>query len=392
MRHKDSTLAGFSDECKTALLGQKAPKPPQNTSAQSHESCYGPALVLRSRRLHAAALAALLGSILVMLSPAPGGADSAGLRQNVQALRQQKASLAAQSHSAVVGLYALDSRLSAARARVDSLRSQVSAVEQERISVRHRLALVRKVLVISQRNLSRRLVTIYEEGEPDALAIVLGAESLDDALTDLDHLHAVAGQDRNMLEQARSARGSLAELTRSLGQREARLQSLEQQANAAADALASARAERVGYLAELASQRRLNERQIGSLESRAQAAEARSQEIAAQEAIAPTPAASTPVTPPAPAPAAGARSMTVVATAYALPGSTATGLPVGPGIVAVDPTVIPFGTHMTIPGYGEGVAADTGSAIKGARIDVWVPTEAQAEQWGVQTITIYLHG
>ena len=77
--------------------------------------------------------------------------------------------------------------------------------------------------------------------------------------------------------------------------------------------------------------------------------------------------------------------------AYALPGTTATGLPVGPGIVAVDPTVIPFGTHMTIPGYGEGVAADTGSAIVGARIDVWVPTEAQANQWGVKTVTIYLH-
>ena len=45
---------------------------------------------------------------------------------------------------------------------------------------------------------------------------------------------------------------------------------------------------------------------------------------------------------------------------------------------------------MTIPGYGEGVAADTG-AIVGARIDVWVPTEAEAVQWGVKTITIFLH-
>jgi 3D (Asp-Asp-Asp) domain-containing protein len=83
--------------------------------------------------------------------------------------------------------------------------------------------------------------------------------------------------------------------------------------------------------------------------------------------------------------------MTVVATAYDLPGTTATGVPVGPGIVAVDPTVIPLGTHMTIPGYGEGVAADTGGAIIGARIDVWVPDEAAATQWGVRTVTITLH-
>ena len=46
---------------------------------------------------------------------------------------------------------------------------------------------------------------------------------------------------------------------------------------------------------------------------------------------------------------------------------------------------------MTIPGYGEGVAADTGGAIVGLRIDVWVPTEEQAEAWGVRTVTITLH-
>ena len=68
------------------------------------------------------------------------------------------------------------------------------------------------------------------------------------------------------------------------------------------------------------------------------------------------------------------KTLTVVATAYILRGTTATGIPTGYGVVAVDPTVIPLGTRMTIPGYGEAVAADTGGAIKGLRIDVWVPT------------------
>ncbi len=83
--------------------------------------------------------------------------------------------------------------------------------------------------------------------------------------------------------------------------------------------------------------------------------------------------------------------MTVVATGYSLPGTTATGVPVGWGIVAVDPAVIPLGTRMTIPGYGEGVAADTGSAVRGARIDVWFPSVAQARAWGVRTVTITIH-
>ena len=36
---------------------------------------------------------------------------------------------------------------------------------------------------------------------------------------------------------------------------------------------------------------------------------------------------------------------------------------------------------MTIPGYGVGVAADTGPGVRGASIDVWLPNEAHAEAW-----------
>jgi 3D (Asp-Asp-Asp) domain-containing protein len=86
---------------------------------------------------------------------------------------------------------------------------------------------------------------------------------------------------------------------------------------------------------------------------------------------------------------AGARAITVVATGYSLSGRTATGVPVAWGVVAVDPSVIPLGTRLTIPGYGGGVAADTG--VSGAAIDLWFPTPAQAHAWGRRTVTITLH-
>ena len=82
--------------------------------------------------------------------------------------------------------------------------------------------------------------------------------------------------------------------------------------------------------------------------------------------------------------------MTVYATGYCLKGTTATGLPVGPGIVAVEPPVIPLGTRMTIPGYGEGVAADTGGSIRGTRIDVWIKSCAEAGLFN-RTVTITFH-
>jgi 3D (Asp-Asp-Asp) domain-containing protein len=89
--------------------------------------------------------------------------------------------------------------------------------------------------------------------------------------------------------------------------------------------------------------------------------------------------------------ARGARRISVQASGYALKGTTATGIPVGWGIVAVDPNVIPLGTPMTIPGYGRGVAADIGSSVRGAQIDLWFSTRAQALAWGRRTVTITLH-
>jgi 3D (Asp-Asp-Asp) domain-containing protein len=85
------------------------------------------------------------------------------------------------------------------------------------------------------------------------------------------------------------------------------------------------------------------------------------------------------------------RALTVVATGYALGGRTATGLPVGWGVAAVDPSVIPLGTHMTVPGYGEAVAADIGGAVRGAVVDLWFPTVARANAWGRRSVTIVLH-
>lgn len=63
---------------------------------------------------------------------------------------------------------------------------------------------------------------------------------------------------------------------------------------------------------------------------------------------------------------------------------TASGMIVQPGIVAVDPRLIPLGSKVWIQGLGTFVAADTGSAIKGARVDVFSTSYRDALQWGMQ--------
>lgn len=83
--------------------------------------------------------------------------------------------------------------------------------------------------------------------------------------------------------------------------------------------------------------------------------------------------------------------LTVVATAYANPGGhTATGAPAEYGDVAVDPSVIPLGTKLYIPGYGFAIANDTGGAIQGYRIDLCFNSYQQAIDFGRQLVKVYI--
>jgi len=79
------------------------------------------------------------------------------------------------------------------------------------------------------------------------------------------------------------------------------------------------------------------------------------------------------------------------ATAYTYTGfRTATGKDPAVGMVAVDPQEIPLGTKMYIEGYGYAWAADTGGAVKGNVIDLFMEENSQCVKWGRRTVKVYL--
>jgi cystine transport system substrate-binding protein len=346
-------------------------------------------------------LFALVGvsTLVLVAQTASGRADRVGR------LRATRSALAAREQAALLQLYSLNTTLDRARTTVARLDAALAVARRNREAARFRYRIAQRSLTIAQARLGDQLRALYEHDSPDVLTIVFGASSLDDIITGLDGLNRTAASTSSVIEQTKRARHQVERLLSSLNARAARLAELRAAAAAQADEVGRAQAERTSYIADLRSRERLTGRRIAVLEARARAAEAtstvatvRAQAAASFSSFGST-VARNPPPPPAPPPAALAplqpasgsgRQLTVVATAYSLHGGTASGLPTGPGVVAVDPTVIPLGTRMDIPGYGPGIAADTGSAIKGLRIDLWFPTLTQTYEWGRRTVTITL--
>lgn len=87
------------------------------------------------------------------------------------------------------------------------------------------------------------------------------------------------------------------------------------------------------------------------------------------------------------------KTFTMEATAYTGGGITAMGLPVvrdpnGLSTIAVDKSIIPLGSKVYVSGYGVAIASDTGGAIKGNIIDVYLNTYEECIQWGRRTVTV----
>ena len=352
--------------------------------------CYGPPTV-SGRRTRSAARLAGVSAVLAAAVVSTATASSAGAPSHHRAaqLRVQAQVLDSRAHKALLDLYALDSRLGTAQTQLAALQGESLRLQIAQSQLTQQVAAAHQSLVVSESLLAQHLRDLYEQGDVDPLAVVLGAESLDDAVTRLDDLTRVADQNRQVAAAMRGAQRRLVRLQTTLAAHQVRVHRALARAQQTARELATAHADRVSYISGLHRQKQLATAKIAALEATAQRVQVKSETIQQAATGSDPPATSSPSAPTAPS--QSGRTITVSATGYSLPGHTASGLPVGWGVVAVDPSVIPLGTRLTVPGYGEAVAADVGSGVRGAMIDLWFPTLAQARAWGRRTVTITLH-
>jgi 3D (Asp-Asp-Asp) domain-containing protein len=301
---------------------------------------------------------------------------ASGPRSQAAELRAGNRSLDARASAATLELYALETELRRAQGDLDALAARRLAVAHDRDAAQNQLAIAKQAVSVSESELAVLIRALYEQPDQgDPLVVLLAAESLDEALAGLDSLSRAAGHNNRIIEQARGARTKLAALDARLAGQEVELAGLTAAAEQRAGEVAATAAARRSFIAGLRHQRGLNAARIAAIQTRARSAE--------QRTVAMSPSAQ-----PVAVAASGARTITVSSTGYSLRGRTATGMPTAAGVIAVDPSVIPLGTRLTIPGYGTGIAADTGGAVHGNVIDLWFPTLQQALAWGRRTVTI----
>jgi peptidoglycan DL-endopeptidase CwlO len=325
--------------------------------------------------------------------------------------RMVLADLRAGEESALLDLFAADSALARAERRVETLEGRLAAIRERTEETRRSLSIAQDNLVVARQLLNERLEQWYRMGEIDTIEIFLASDSFSDVIDQFDAIERMTARDAAVIEGTQAYAEETAEHERALAEQERLAQGLVRDAQAEAERLAQVRGAKEALLADLRSRADLTEARIARLDQAAQEARQRAEQIAAEQAAsgggqaAPAPDggdrgggdAGVPPPPPDPTPVVdagggGGQTLVVQATAYAIHGTTASGLPTAPGVCATDPGVIPMGTRFTVPGYGTCVAADTGSAIVGNIIDVWFSSLDDARAWGRQTVTITLLG
>ena len=332
------------------------------------------------RRVSLISATALLVVAICMLLPSAALSPGAAASESVTA--------AAQAHEeAVVRLLILERRVAdaetaLAQAETRRLRSQKEATDSLERADRAAVD-----LATARQRYADRVVDAYKTGDFGWLELLFGSDDFSQFISRAVLVGKILAQDEALADQVEQAQASAEEAA--AGARTAAAEQAAQvnRLRAVRDDLEAANKEQSALVDSLGDR-------LAAARTAARAAAQRMAEVnknVPRVETRPTITTTTPVRTPEPPSSRTGRQLTVKSYAYALRGTTATGISVAPGVIAVDPRVIPLGTRLYVPGYGEGIAADTGGDIKGNTIDVWMSSAQAASDWGIKRITITVY-
>lgn len=326
----------------------------------------------------------LLSLPVISSAMATPAGDLEETNNQIGSLQAEAGELNSSYQQALTQLVAVDSE-------VDRYNTEIQATSQRRDEVQVEVQKEQKILEDLQAQLAsrqglleNRLRSTYKSDDVGYLEVILGAGDFNDFLNRVDMISLIADDDRRLIESVKDDQITVEAKIASLDQKHNEMADLLSELDSAQENLLGAQAEQQQVVSSIRAQMQNNDGQLAQLQAEADSITARMNEI--QNASYASSSDGGGYSPPA----AGGASLTATATAYCLGGRTATGMPVGRGIIAVDPDVIPLGSRVHVSGYGDAIAADTGGAIIGNKIDVWLTCD-EAYAWGVRSVTVTVY-
>jgi 3D (Asp-Asp-Asp) domain-containing protein len=323
------------------------------------------------------------------------------IQQELQQKAQEKQAVNQDIQNIQQEISSLNTYISENQAAMEKTQQKMNVtnqlIEQKREEI---VTLEDKILNRKEVMKNRLLALQHDDNLSLVIKVFLDSKNFNDFIQRASAVSALFSADQDILKAQQNDLKEIEVAKKEIDRQEQILEGEQQTLSKQQQELASNMQQRQATLSSLQekfsqidTQMALAEQQKSDIMSQIQAAQ---EKLRQQQAAAAARAAS-PQDQNTSAPAGNGQEMYVTATAYS-PEESGAVTSLGYNIknnpnmklIAVDPSVIPLGKKVWVEGYGTAIAGDTGGAIKGYKIDVLVPSKADAAAWGRRTVKIII--
>lgn len=282
----------------------------------------------------------------------------------------------------------LDKQIDEVMKKVDSNKKDMNKAAEDIKNTQIKLDAAEKSSKDQNELFKKRIRAMYINNKDGYLDVILSSNDLSDFISKADMITKVISYDNQIITKLKKQKQTISNQKEALNSQNAKLQDLKtSNETALANLGKDVKAQKALLDTATEKEKQLVAAEASKAASVASAASASS--VASVSRVYQTGTLSRGMS------SSYSQVLTMEATSYSGDTITASGTatrrdPNGYSTIAVDPRVIPLGSRVYVEGYGYAVADDTGGAIKGKIIDLFLPTEAEAQDWGRRSVTVYI--